>query len=303
LPAPSSGPKASILINNYNYGRYLRQCIDSARAQTYDNIEIIVVDDGSTDHSGEIIRSYGDEIVPVFKQNGGQASCFNTGFESSRGDVIFFLDSDDVFHREKIAAVMNIYCSPDVQWCVDMTDTSKVPEMSGPIPDAAVELRDWRASIANGAIPYVPAPTSGLSFRRSLLSRILPMPTASGITLSDNYLKFAGSALGVAAVCTVPLTYQRIHDANRYTRSPQIRARQGEIMKETGEQLVLRFPFLAAMAVKLVSRGIAEQVARSPERLPLLVGHWRASPFTFVQKIQITVLSAMKAGGIRLGRR
>ena len=95
--------KASILVNNYNYGRYLRQCIDSACAQTYRDIEIIVVDDGSTDNSQEIIASYGSEIVPLFKENGGQASCLDAGFSRSCGDVIFFLDSDDEFHPQKVA--------------------------------------------------------------------------------------------------------------------------------------------------------------------------------------------------------
>src|SRR2546428_10583836 len=87
---------ASIIINNYNYRRFLREAVDSALNQTYRNTEVIVVDDGSTDGSPEIIASYGDRIIPVLKQNGGQNSALNAGFSSSRGDVILFLDSDDV---------------------------------------------------------------------------------------------------------------------------------------------------------------------------------------------------------------
>ena len=302
MPARSLELKASILINNYNYGRYLRQCIDSACAQSYENLEVVVVDDGSTDDSGEIIKSYGDRIVPLFKQNGGQASCFNAGFESSCGDIIFFLDSDDVFHTEKIATIMKIYRSPDVQWCFDVADRSKVPEISIPISDGAVELYDWRASIAKGTIPYVPASTSGLSFRRSLLTKVLPMPTASGITLSDNYLKFTGTALGAGAVCTVPLTYQRVHDSNRYTQSCQIGVRQAEIMMETGEQLIRHFPFLSAIAIKLVSMAIAEHVAQNLAHVSVLVSHWGRSRFTLLQKVKITALSVVKGVKIRLGR-
>ncbi|NEQ67311.1 MAG: glycosyltransferase, partial [Symploca sp. SIO2D2] len=64
----SNNPLVSILINNYNYGRFLSEAIDSALKQSYSNIEVIVVDDGSTDNSQEIIKSYGEKIVPILKQ-------------------------------------------------------------------------------------------------------------------------------------------------------------------------------------------------------------------------------------------
>src|SRR5213594_4513645 len=78
---------ASIIVNNYNYGRFLREAVDSALNQTYRNTEVIVVDDGSTDGSPDIIAGYGDRIVPILKQNGGQNSALNAGFSLSRGDV------------------------------------------------------------------------------------------------------------------------------------------------------------------------------------------------------------------------
>ena len=87
---------ASIIISSYNYGRFLSEAIESALSQTYAPTEVIVVDDGSTDHSRDIIASYGDRITPLLKENGGQASAFNSGFRVSRGEVIFFLDSDDL---------------------------------------------------------------------------------------------------------------------------------------------------------------------------------------------------------------
>ncbi len=87
---------ASIIVNNYNYGRFLAEAIESALSQTYANTEVIVVDDGSTDNSRDIIASYKDQIIPVLKENGGQASAFNAGFQASSGEVIFFLDADFV---------------------------------------------------------------------------------------------------------------------------------------------------------------------------------------------------------------
>ncbi len=110
-------PLVSILINNYNYGKFLAEAFDSALAQTYDRCETIVVDDGSTDNSPEIIASYGDRIVPIFKTNGGQASAFNAGFAASSGDIICFLDADDVFLPEKAAAIASVAIdNPDTHW-------------------------------------------------------------------------------------------------------------------------------------------------------------------------------------------
>src|SRR2546428_13497796 len=88
---------ATIIVNNYNYGRFLPEAIDSALNQTYRHTEVIVVDDGSTDGSPEIIASYGDRIVPVLKQNGGQKSALNPGFSLCVGNVIMFLDAHTVF--------------------------------------------------------------------------------------------------------------------------------------------------------------------------------------------------------------
>src|ERR1039458_7784964 len=74
-PSTQSGrPLVSIIISNYNYGRYLRAGTDSALAQTYSHVEVIVVDDGSTDESREVIESYGKRIAPIIKVNGGHGS-------------------------------------------------------------------------------------------------------------------------------------------------------------------------------------------------------------------------------------
>src|SRR5262249_14409541 len=105
---------ASIIINNYNYAGFLREAIDSALNQTYRNTEVIVVDDGSTDESREIIASYGDRIVPVLKQNGGQNSALNAGFSVSRGDIILFHDSDDVLFPTAVEASLEAFAEPDV---------------------------------------------------------------------------------------------------------------------------------------------------------------------------------------------
>ena len=95
MSSPSEPPLVSIVVNNYNYASYLAQAIESALGQTYPHTEVVVVDDGSTDGSWEIVASYGDRVRALRKVNGGQASAFNAGFEMSRGEIVWFVDSDD----------------------------------------------------------------------------------------------------------------------------------------------------------------------------------------------------------------
>ena len=74
-----------IVVNNFNYARFLTAAVDSALAQRGTDVHVIVVDDGSTDDSRDLIASYGDRVTPVLKENGGQASAFNAGFLHCRG--------------------------------------------------------------------------------------------------------------------------------------------------------------------------------------------------------------------------
>ena len=91
-------PKVSIIIPVYNVERYLRQCLDSAMNQTLRDIEIICVDDGSTDGSGRILDEYASvdsRFVIVHQANGGLSDARNSGITRATGDFIVFLDSDD----------------------------------------------------------------------------------------------------------------------------------------------------------------------------------------------------------------
>ena len=95
--------KISVLLDNYNYGRYIGTAIESVLGQSHRAFELIIVDDGSTDNSREIIANYHDpRIISVLKENGGQASAFNAGFARASGDYVAFLDSDDVWDPNKL---------------------------------------------------------------------------------------------------------------------------------------------------------------------------------------------------------
>ena len=106
-----SAPLVSVIINNYNYGRFLAEAINSILNQTYQNIELIVVDDGSTDNSQEIIAGYGDKLISVIKKNGGQASAINQGFAIATGEIVIFLDSDDILLPEIVQCVVTAFTS------------------------------------------------------------------------------------------------------------------------------------------------------------------------------------------------
>ena len=96
-------PLVSIIIPVYNGANYLNEAIESALSQTYENTEIIVVNDGSTDNSGEIALSYGDKIRYFHKENGGVSSALNFGIKQMKGEYFSWLSHDDKYTPDKIA--------------------------------------------------------------------------------------------------------------------------------------------------------------------------------------------------------
>ncbi|PJA94745.1 hypothetical protein CO130_02855, partial [Candidatus Jorgensenbacteria bacterium CG_4_9_14_3_um_filter_38_10] len=90
-----SNPLVSIIIPAYNAEKYIQRALESALAQTYKDIEIIVIDDGSTDKTAEIIKTYQDpRIIYFFQKNQGQGPARNNGIKKSQGEYITFLDAD-----------------------------------------------------------------------------------------------------------------------------------------------------------------------------------------------------------------
>ncbi|MBR3769372.1 MAG: glycosyltransferase [Lachnospiraceae bacterium] len=110
----------SIVVPVYNVEDYLDNCIRSIIAQTYSNLEVILVDDGSTDKSGEICDKYANQdnrITVYHKENGGLSSARNYGIERIRGTYVSFIDSDDSVNRNYIAALMEGCGSNDISVC------------------------------------------------------------------------------------------------------------------------------------------------------------------------------------------
>lgn len=109
-----AGPLISAVITNYNYGRYLDQAIESVLAQTYAPVEIVVVDDGSTDDSEAVVHQYGARVRWVAQSHRGVSAARNRGIQESRGEAIAFLDADDVWHANKLARQVTPLSNPEV---------------------------------------------------------------------------------------------------------------------------------------------------------------------------------------------
>lgn len=218
-------PVASVIINNYNYGRFLPEAIDSALSQTYSNVEVIVVDDGSTDDSREVISIYGDRVVPVLKENAGQTSTFNLGFLSCRGDVVCYLDADDVLLSTAIEYAMERFVAADivkVHWPLWVVD-GRGKRTGRMKPGGGVPEGDLRAIIVrDGPDSAAWAPTSGNAWSRSFLERILPIPETErecgvGSASADAYLSMLAPLFGRVARVAEPQSLYRVHGRNDHS--------------------------------------------------------------------------------------
>ncbi len=218
-------PRVSIVIDNYNYGRYLSAAIESALAQTYENCEVIVVDDGSTDNSREVIASYGERIHPVLKENGGQASAFNAGYLESRGEMVAFLDADDRLYSQAMEVVVSSWQdgAAKAHFLLETIDRDGRSLGPYPVPGAAGEAEPplargdvWGEIVSFGYYPTVP--TSGNVYSRRLLAEVLPIPEEDYRICADSYVDTFAAAFGQIVAIDETLGCYRIHDTNLFFR-------------------------------------------------------------------------------------
>jgi glycosyltransferase involved in cell wall biosynthesis len=214
-------PLVSIVVNNYNYGRFIGEAIDSALAQTYANCEVIVVDDGSTDGSRAVIERFGDRVIRVFQDNGGQGAAMNAGFARSRGAIILFLDSDDVLEPRAVERTVEMFApgTDRVQFALQLVDEQGKP-LGRQFPARGASLPSGRLAdqIASGPIANTP-PTSGNAFSRDVLSKILPMPVPEWRICADSYLLVVSALHGAVAATDEALGRYRVHGNNNWSGS------------------------------------------------------------------------------------
>lgn len=167
------------LINTYKYGRYLPFAINSVLAQTYPNLEILVVDDGSTDHTSELLRQYGGGIRVIRTHNGGQGHTFNVGIPAANGELLMLLYADDTRLPTKVERMVEeVQRRPEaaMQYRYSQNIDNEGRECSQPQPFSLTngEYRD--IYLRSGGSWWSPI-ISVLAFRPDHIKRALPIPT------------------------------------------------------------------------------------------------------------------------------
>lgn len=209
--------RVSIVITNYNYGSFLQEAIDSCLRQTHSDTETIVVDDGSTDNSVNIARSYGERIKLIVQPNAGQTSACNAGFAAAAGDIIIFLDSDDVLLPDAAAQHVTAMNDPAVvkscglMQVIDQDGADTGTVMPRSLPDSGdYRLNTLRKGIDNFRVSF----TSGQAWSRSFLQQVMPLPREEATSV-DGYLTAIDRLFGPLAFIHEPVVRYRCHDANK----------------------------------------------------------------------------------------
>jgi O-antigen/teichoic acid export membrane protein len=221
-----STPRISVVINNFNYARFLPRSIESALDQSYPGVEVVVVDDASTDGSQEIIRGYGQRITAVLQhENRGQGAAFNAGVSAASGDVVMMLDADDYLHPDAARRVAEAWRPglSKLHYRLDLVDVEG--RVIGKYPAQEIRLDEGDVVpllLESGR--YETAVTSGNAFARESLRRVLPVPEADFRISADGYLCTVVPFHGPVASIDTPLGAYRIHGANAWAVGPTLLA-------------------------------------------------------------------------------
>jgi glycosyltransferase involved in cell wall biosynthesis/SAM-dependent methyltransferase len=234
----ADSPLVSVLINNYNYAQFLPEAIDSVLAQTYDRIELVIVDDGSDDGSREVIARYAGRhpnIIPVLKSNGGQASAYNAGVAAATGDILCFLDSDDTWFPEKVSTIVAAHAEhPYVQHDLVRQSRSILA-----VPSGRFDMRRLLTRYGYSCC----MPSSALSLTRELAARLFPMPEEGLRLCADAFVALAATYFGGVHTVDQPLGCYRVHDANRFFHSVTQRRNERQIRYYDALEVVNRWLF------------------------------------------------------------
>jgi glycosyltransferase involved in cell wall biosynthesis len=211
---PTPRPLASVVITNHDYGRFVGAAIDSALSQSHPAVEVIVVDDGSTDDSARVLASYDDRVTVVMQPCGGQAAACNTGFARSEGGVVVFLDADDLLGRNAVALAVAALApgTAKVQW--PQVTIDEHGSRHGVFPKQPLAHGDLRPLlIEDGPLSFPSAPMSGNAFPRSALDEIMPIPEDYRIC-ADSYLNAMSPLLGSVRTLSRAHGCRRMHGSN-----------------------------------------------------------------------------------------
>ena len=240
--------KISVLIDTYNHERFIEQAITSVLEQDMNmaDVEIVVVDDGSTDRTPEIVRRFKPRVRLLRKTNGGQASAFNAGIPECHGEIIAFLDGDDWWAPGKLRRVVEeLERNPGVG-IVGHGYNLVFPDGQQQTQVLHEGFR-FRANTLEGArmlrVRGAFLGTSRMTVRAGILQQILPVPEAIAVQ-ADEYISTLAATLCEVLILPEPLFYYRMHDSNAYEMTnidPQrLRRKQraiAELARSLSEQL------------------------------------------------------------------
>lgn len=246
-------PSLSVLVDTYNHERYIEQAIVSVLDQDFpaSDVEVVLVDDGSTDRTPEIVRKFVPRVRLLRKKNGGQASAFNAGIAELKGSLVAFLDGDDWFAPGKLTAVVEtLQKHPEVaavgHGYYEFNEETKQTRVCAPpdpkllhlgTPEAAREAyRGW---------PFLLM--GALTVRREVLETVVPIPEKL-LFCADTPITMASMA-GSVYVLEQPLFYYRHHADNYFVTAENNAARLKRRYDMTEETYRLTEPILARLNV------------------------------------------------------
>lgn len=188
--------KVSVIISSYNYEKFVLDAVKSVLNQSYSDIETIFVDDGSSDNTVKLVRSLSSRIVIIEKRNGGQLSAFNAAFPYINGDIVFFIDADDIYGRDYIKNAVDFYISHEDADFVfsginyfgtaDRRNVVRITKCFGFTLCQAWYFKSW-----------IGAATSAISMRIDILNKILPLDIESDWRVrADDCLVWGASLVG-----------------------------------------------------------------------------------------------------------
>ena len=261
-------PFVSVLIDTYNHERFIEEAIQSVLSQDFpaSEREILVVDDGSTDRTPEILGKYSSQIRILRKPNGGQASAFNHGIPECRGELIAFLDSDDWWAPDKLSQVSHVMAvNPEIGF-VGHGIVNVFPDGTR----ATDILRDgfsFQANDFTGAHLFrrrcAFMGTSRMTVRRQLAQRILPIPPEIRIQ-ADEFIYTLAAVLMPARILPDALTFYRAHADNGF-----------QLLVADPVKVRRKQESLAALAKTLSQRLV--QIGVAPELIRALLEYTEAS--------------------------